>query len=576
MYLLSLDDQKESRVLDLDAIARSLKATGNLNQQFDLLMNSVTPGGIEQYKKLCCDLEMALRTVFMTCQVHAFGSTVTGLGFKDSDVDVYVQLSAELVRSFKSDELLKKAKTALIQTSVFGKNDVICIFKAKTPIVKCCHVPTGIRCDFNFKSMLGVSNSQLIKYYLSLDSKLTPLMIILKFWAKIHKFSGSYKFTNYALTMMCIFYLQQPPFSLPSVKMLQATYSSKQEGWNSSFAHLDNFQSEALRNTSLLELLKGFFKFYATFDFGLYIICPLLGEKIPKIKFLNEIDLCDDFIRYKQYLHNTPNASRLAIDTAVCIQDPFELSRNVSAAINIKHLDSFHSYCKHSYEICNIGVEDNILYNIFTFTPKLTEIYSETANLTIRIGGNLKCFYQKVVNDKLNVSDLRNIWFKTLTFFLLEMFTKVLMFECEDEAAEPPANKLQRLEGHTDVHDNHDIVSSIVFHFTGNYNLWEQRRSMAKNVSLFLNLPSNCNALDKEIAITDLVVKRGLIPKIDRLVDFNLMITARKDPTRMEFRLDRKTCTEGLFHTLCVYFLSRFESLFASYLNQEDIEVQCE
>lgn len=571
MYFLSLDDQMESRELDLDAIARSLKATGNLNQQFYILMNSVTPGSIEQYKKLCYDLEMALKTVFMTCQVHAFGSTVTGLGFKDSDVDVYVQLPAELVRSCKSDELLKKAKRALLKTTVFGKNDVICIFSAKTPIVKCCHVPTGIRCDFNFTSMLGVCNSQLIKYYLSLDSKLTPFMIILKFWAKIHKLSGSYKLTNYAVTMMAIFYLQQPPFNLPSVKMLQTTYDFKQKGWNSSFVHLNNFQSESLRNASLLELLKGFFEFYTMFDFGLFIICPLLGEKIPKIKFLDESDLSDDFIGYKQYLQNVPNASRLAIDTAVCIQDPFELSRNVSAAIIDRHLDSFHSYCKDSYEICKRGVEDNILYDLFTVTPKLPEIYNETANLKIRIGGNLKYFYQKVVNDKLTVSDLRNLWFKTLTFFLLEVFTKVLMFECEDEAAEPPANKLQKLEGQTNVHDGDDVVSSIVFHFTGNYNLWEQRKSMAKNMEPHLNLPPNFNALDKEIAITDMSVKRGLVPKIDKLVDFNLMITARKDPSLMDFRLERKMCTESSFRTLCVYFVTRFEPLFESYLSQQNV-----
>ncbi|KAJ9599948.1 hypothetical protein L9F63_009776 [Diploptera punctata] len=61
-----------------------------------------------------------------------------------------------------------------------------------------------------------------IRFYLSLDERVKPLIVFVKHWAQIHDLVGPIKITNYALTWLVIFYLQQnPDFSLPCVNILQ-------------------------------------------------------------------------------------------------------------------------------------------------------------------------------------------------------------------------------------------------------------------------------------------------------------------------------------------------------------------
>lgn len=549
----------------------SLKDIGNFNQQLSIFMNSIRPefpAIIDKYKMVCCDLENALKKEFKMCYVHAFGSTITGLCFKDSDVDVFVQLPAEMIRNYESDELLRMARKALFRSSKTF-NNIVCIFRAKTPIIKCCHIPTGIRCDFNFRSMLGVCNSRLISYYLSLDDKITQAMIILKFWAKIHEVNGSQKFTNYALTMMLIFYLQQPPLNLPSVKSLQTTFIFMQEGWNAGFLPLQNFYSDSLRNSSVLELLKGFFNFYSTFDFGLYVISPYVGEKIPKINFFDTDNLSDDFIRYKEYLRTTPNSLPLCLESAVCIQDPFELSRNLSGVVHVRVLDWFVKCCKLSCNELISSNENKILYRLFTVSPQIKMISNETLRFSIRITGNLKYFYENLEPATRTIDTLRNVWFETLNNFLLSVLTLVLKLDVDVQPTAATMHKSQRLENQKDVYDN-DLIDSIVFHCTGRRNLWEQRKSWIKNSASDFEIPEETTLLDKEVALTNYICRDGII-LTDILVDFNLLVTARKNPTLVEFELKRNEGDKNAFHTLCVFFTANFVSWFTSHLNEKKL-----
>lgn len=41
---------------------------------------------------ICKDLRNTLQSAFKVCELYAFGSTTTGLAFKDSDLDVYAHL----------------------------------------------------------------------------------------------------------------------------------------------------------------------------------------------------------------------------------------------------------------------------------------------------------------------------------------------------------------------------------------------------------------------------------------------------------------------------------------------------
>lgn len=439
-------------------------------------------------------------------------------------------------------------------------NDICCIFKAKTPIVKCLHLPTGLRCDFNFTSMLGVCNTHLIRYYLTLDPKLTPLILIIKFWGKIHEFSGSQKLTNYALTMLIIFYLQNPPFNLPSVKKLQANCVLDQHGWNGGFKPLDNFHSEALEKATLLELIEGFFEFYLKFDFGFYIVCPFIGDKLLKSDFYEPTNnLTSDFDRYKFNLENFPDFTPLNVETTICLQDPFEHTRNLTSAVHIRVLEWFLNCCKQGVSICT--TESNFLYNLFTICPKVNSVIKDTTSFQIRASGHLKHLYYSIEPTKRTVNALKKAWFETLNTFLLTLLTLVLKLDVE---AEPVAAKQIRRDGQKDVHES--IVDSIVFRCTGKYNLWEQRKSLTKDV--VLNLPTDSSSLDREIALTHFIYQNKL-KETETNVDFRMMVTAKTNPTLVDFQVSRVKGDKSAFHKLCVFLLTNFGPWFAVYSSEK-------
>lgn len=570
--IFCLGIQRNPDELDLNAIVSSLKDAGNFEQQLTIFMNSVRPefpAIIDKYKWVCYDLEKTLRNVFRNCKIHAFGSTITGLCFKDSDVDIYVELPDDTLKKYNSEQLLKTARRALFNNNrVF--NDIVCIFKAKTPIVKCYHLPTRIHCDFNFKNMLGVCNSRLISYYLSLDHKLTEMMLILKFWAKIHEISGSHKFTNYALAMLLIFYLQHPPYNLPPVEVLQTNSTFYQEYWNGGFSPLYNFRSEELSNVSLIELLKGFFNFYMTFEFGLYVISPFVGRTILKIAFFEPEKLFDDFATYKAYLQKAPNPSPLLLESAMCIQDPFELSRNVGGIVHVRVLEWFIKHCKEAFQIISNSGENNFLYKLFTVSPKNFAITNELTTFDMRLVGNLRYIYDSMDAKEHNANTIRKCWLETLNMFLLSMLTHVLKLNVDIESSTASASKLQKIEGQKDVHDN-NIVDSVVFHCTGKYIMWEQRKYWWKNFGSDLKLPPDSSSFDKEVALTNFVCD-GNVKVLEDVIDFNLLITARTNPTLVEYQLKRIKGNKGTFHKLCVFFVTNFAAWFSTHLSEKSIK----
>nr|CAI5847461.1 unnamed protein product [Callosobruchus analis] len=210
------DDQLE--------LLRLLRLQSSLIQQAFQLRNYQLHTYHQQLRNffgIATELKIVLSRSFPQCQVHPFGSMVTGLCFRNSDVDLYI--SGIRRRDENDVPLLYRLKRMLTDSNVFRY--VIVIANAKIPIMKCIHAATDMRCDINLRNMLGVCNSQLIKYYMSLNPKLTDLMFIVKYWAKIHKLTGqNHLFTNYSIAIMVIFFLQQPPYNFYPVYNIQMNH----------------------------------------------------------------------------------------------------------------------------------------------------------------------------------------------------------------------------------------------------------------------------------------------------------------------------------------------------------------
>lgn len=271
------------------------------------------------------DLQRTLCTAFPNCITYPFGSTITGLDMYFSDIDIYVYVP----KPRNDSPLVLQAKKALHNANPKFFEDIFAIPNAKTPIVRCVHIRTKIKCDFNFKNMLGVCNSNLIRYYISLSAKVKPFLMVLKFWAKVHELMCyQTKFTNYSLIILALFYLQQKPYLFPPVASLQENsyYNNIQDGWNGGFTPIRTSYLLHFESATLIDLLKGFFDFYSNFDFTLYVVCPLMGNKLLKTDFLKPESLSSLFNRYKE---NLKTMAPLNVETPVCVQDPFELNHNV-------------------------------------------------------------------------------------------------------------------------------------------------------------------------------------------------------------------------------------------------------
>lgn len=287
---------------------------------------------------------------------------MTGLGIKTSDVDCYVALpngeQPHFTHILRTRNVLYRYKQKF--------RDIIAITSAKVPIVKFIHIPTQCQCDVNFKSPAGVRNSHLIAFLLHWDKRALPLAVLIKYWSKIHKFTGTNLMSNYSLILMVIFYLQLMSI-LPSIYELQKNVPNHYvDGWNTAF---DESMSCSNPNNSdtLYELMGGFFKCYSTFNFKEYIISPFMGRVIHKKSF-EHFDMSEEFSLYKGMVSKDVR-KKLKVESKICIQDPFEHNRNSSGAVFDKLADRIISHFQFASRKFEEGRKFDFLRAIFTQDP---------------------------------------------------------------------------------------------------------------------------------------------------------------------------------------------------------------
>ncbi|KAF5272555.1 hypothetical protein FQR65_LT04894 [Abscondita terminalis] len=575
------DIEKYQKTENLAEINECLKIIPNFDEQIIELTKRLQPNWpdmVRKYEQLCFDLRSILLESFPNCIVYPFGSTITRLSFTSSDVDVYVKVVATNISLPSSDNTLKavtyvrKAKKLLDKYPNFSQ--VYAIPKAKTPIVKCVHNPTMISCDFNFKSMLGVCNTSLIQYYLSLDDRLSFLMITIKYWAKIHDLTGiRARFSNYALIMLFIFYLQQGRYLIPSVRELQQAPHALcvQDGWNGGFSKLSEFRNNLLNTFSTSEILLGFFEYYANFDYCLNVICPYLGRTVLKTDFIKPECLSNEFELYKKNLnHYVP----LRIDSAICVQDPFEQNHNVISCVCPKVLEEFVLLCKNAVSILKNPIDKCTLYKLFTEQPLKPSAVGDTNNFKFSFAMGSNCLLHLNHIAEINSGDeldsdekafkLRTAWYGVVNEFILKFLTKIMKFSVSLQ----PINcekKTLKLNEQTDVHDT-DVVDSVALLCTGIYNLWETRKSISKD----LIIDNKVEFMEKQIFISDYVSSFYKDLKLsDVIIEFELNTYAKTNPVEMHFVVININSKQSVFTTFTRFlgFLVNFVLITTFHVN---------
>ncbi|XP_066253921.1 speckle targeted PIP5K1A-regulated poly(A) polymerase-like [Euwallacea similis] len=526
---VSTNDFEETERIHQDIITE-LKSLNNFDQEFLCMAQKLQPNLGESFKKynlICQDLYNFLSGSFENMQVHPFGSTLTGLCFTNSDVDVFFS-KVKLIET-KELDYLNIIKRDLIKSGKFA--NCFIITTAKVPLIKCIHRETQIKCDININNILAVCNSKLIHYYMSIDLKVKQVMIVLKYWAKCHKVTGpNHLFNNYSLTMMFIFFLQQNPYNFPSVLSLQETQSRQYQygkfNWNGQFVPNYNFVSECLFWKSILEVLEGFFDFYSQFSYQTKIICPYLGKSLAMTYFAEPQSLPPTYSGYKAFLALEKNDKfALKVNNCICVQDPFEHCRNTTGSITITTLEKFVLLCKLGKTIC--ANRENVLFNLLTQQPP---------NFNKQVHTYREDFYEITIRKYLCINKSPNDWFQFVVEFTTMALREFLLITVTQVFNETTGK---------DSPTNESNAKNLVFTGTVNVNMWYARRSTAKQLNLTNN---NTTLVKREIAITN-HLKQSQASLLDTTDVFSFKLTIREKNDQVVIQVEKVTAQKKSFKT---------------------------
>lgn len=248
--------------------------------------------------------------------------------FLDSDFDFFIELSRDPLNA-KPAFIIGKAMNILRHSGHF--TNFLPISRARVPILKCYHLRTGYQCDINFSDSYGILNSPIVARLLTFDARIYVLATILKYWTKVHDCAGKNRISNYATVWMMLFYLQQLPEPIvpPIADFQRWVPPFYVNGYN--FAYDDRLPNQTQNQNRCSELLSGFFRFYANFEYETHMICPLYGKSFRKSDVLAKT--VPEFQRYYDVLNLYPNLSPLQFNKQICIQDPFEITHSIPPVI---------------------------------------------------------------------------------------------------------------------------------------------------------------------------------------------------------------------------------------------------
>ncbi|XP_063374652.1 speckle targeted PIP5K1A-regulated poly(A) polymerase-like [Cydia amplana] len=338
---------------------------GTFEEQFEQLFCHVRLSAEQAENDLLRLYEDVMNTVgshWPGCELSLFGSLHGGTALKTSDVDYYLQIPDQ---NMPVEEMCKEAKAILSR-----RPDVFKILAAIAHDVPCrkvtiLHLPSNRECDLIITSPELFSKEKnyihLLHHLLHLDKKIRDLVVLVKYWAIVHKLLGPY-FRNYIIILMMIFYLQYLNV-LPSIRRLQTNVPYIfWRNWNvafEEFTHFNNIQS------SLRQLLMGFFQFYSAYDFEENVISVFTGRSIARKSYKDISGVSEDFELYKDNLRRKL-CEPIDLSTPMCVQDVFRHNRNCAYGVSPVLFQNIRMCLKSAAQLCGSESDETFLLAILT------------------------------------------------------------------------------------------------------------------------------------------------------------------------------------------------------------------
>ncbi|KAI7906035.1 uncharacterized protein BX663DRAFT_449044 [Cokeromyces recurvatus] len=240
-------------------------------------------------------------------KANVFGSSVNDLGTSTSDVDLCITTPWNGLRNIR---ILAKLFRRC------GMQHVVCVPRAKVPIVRLFDPELQLSCDINVNNTLALQNTKMIKTYVALDPRVRPLMMTIKHWTKqrvLNDAANGGTLSSYTWTCMIINFLQQrePPI-LPVLHLIE-NENKKDDYFYDDVDKLKGFGSK--NHESLGGLMFAFFRRFAIeFDYNTQVVSVRQG------RYLTKQEKGWDTGRNK---------------FSLCVEEPFNVSRNLGNSADI-------------------------------------------------------------------------------------------------------------------------------------------------------------------------------------------------------------------------------------------------
>ncbi|XP_043284839.1 uncharacterized protein [Venturia canescens] len=316
-------------------------------------LDGMKAGEISKEEAVVNDLQRIVRATFPHAKAYIFGSRVTGLNSENSDIDIFLDCRDVYDGTGTSDSITlyfinNVGKCLSSASETWDVHEVLT--HCRSPIIRAHHRPTRLDCDISFNNGLAVEKTKLIKRIVDVYPTYRKLVLILKMWMASCDLAGPERITHNSLYWLVVFHLQNETI-LPSIATLISMENKSKiiAGCEVGISYDFNLWGSD-ENSSVKDLLERFFTFYANFDFRYDVVCPLLGEPIKKKDFADPENLPKQMKMYVKVLKKSKKAEMFRIDSPMCIQDPFDLSQNVTKAVRKNVLNRFRTCCLKSLD----------------------------------------------------------------------------------------------------------------------------------------------------------------------------------------------------------------------------------
>ncbi|CAG2166765.1 unnamed protein product [Oppiella nova] len=197
-----------------------LNAT-DMTQQLDIILTtlSLSERDSKRRHELKDKLEEVLNLNDFNCKLHLIGSTVTGLAFCNSDIDIFAEYMNQSLPEVLTFEM---CLNLLEKICAIFRRCLKFFIPKPIPSVRCPIISISfaqmfknsifstLDCDMSLTNGLAKHNSRLIQYYCQLEPRFRQLALVLRFWAKINDIvGGSQRMTSYAFTQLVIYFCQK-------------------------------------------------------------------------------------------------------------------------------------------------------------------------------------------------------------------------------------------------------------------------------------------------------------------------------------------------------------------------------